>query len=199
MKRFLVLTVIILAMAGLCGASVIPGAPVVTSIGGGQYKWEYAVALSVDQTFRNLTTGDTLVIVDIGQYVSASWVGSAITGQLSTASAQVTATLSKTTLTLPSGVTDSTSLYDVVVQNTGSAVVGTSGVLLGTLDIISRTNIAVPANTGAFTAQAEQSANGLTTFNQGYLNIPFNTPEPTSLVLVGSALLGAGFWRRRKS
>jgi hypothetical protein len=191
-------------------ADVIPSLTSGPTVSGSNFAYNYEALLtsgeSLDPTATNGVTcpgpGATLVqcnpegtfftIYDIPGYVSASaptnW----------TASTQLIGVTPSTI----NGSFDDPTLVNVTFTYTGPEVIaGTSGIAFTSFQIVS-TDDALNLN-GVYSAQATETSNGDTDQTDGTVTIPgvggvTTTPEPGTLVLFGSGLLGiAGLIRRR--
>jgi len=204
MKKLLFVVSGALLLANVSSASVIltlvGGAP--TAGPGSDYTWTYAVTLSTDENFRGGST-DFTEVIDFANYVSASWTSGALSSANAAISTQLTGPGNP-----PAGGTDSGSILNVVVKNTGSTILGSSvsGAVgdLGDLVITSTSGVIAMSGSqfsGSFSTQAQKSSDSSTTYNQGFLPTPATSavPEPMPLSLVGAGLLGVGFLGRRRS
>lgn len=201
-KKLLGLTLGMIAMAASSQASIIlsldGGTPTASGV---NWSWNYTVSLSGDQNFRNSSvidslshSSDVLIVFDFGGFVSVGWTAL----EMSVASAALS-----TQPTGPIGsVGGDSSVVNVVLRNNGPVILG-GGVFhnLGVLNVISTRGFA-NALTGAYSAQAQKTADLGTTLNQGFLPVPSEpsgVPEPATFALIGGALIGLGFMRLRRA
>ena len=173
---------------------------------GANFDWKYVAQLSGDQYVAPTTASggaanNFAVVYDFFGVISAS------TSNLAAGLTSVVTTLELVTAPQPflQGIPD-----NPAINNVHSSIFGTSqtGVLtaLYTIDIISTSGLT--GNLAFQSAQALKNApgqpgNGTATGNSVQIEAPASSvtlagiPEPATMILMGSALLGLGFLRKR--
>jgi hypothetical protein len=177
-----------LLLANVSSASIIlnlvGGAP--TKVGA-DFDFTYNVVLSADQDFD---TNDFTEVIDFSDVTGTpTWTP----GALSTGNASISMVATGPGEP-PAGGTDSASIPNVVVTNTGPNILGTSNggfsVTLGQLVVMTTADIP-PTE---FSSEGVKIADGTNTYNQGYF-----VPDPATVSLLGAGLLLAGLLGRRRS
>ena len=183
-SRFALLCTSALCLSGIASANIVPTLISSNLTAPGIYTYVYDVELDNQQ---NLVNGSQFCLADIKGLVSGSVTAPSMSGPWSTS-------VSSGGCPIPAGVTSGNSGTSLDFTYSGKTVIGPSD--LGDVtfqDIFSASSV---VNVG-FGGSAQKQIGGTPTLNQGDVQGPMATPEPMSMTLMGSALLGLGLVRRK--
>lgn len=190
MKRIPGRVLAVVAASLLCGSSAFanltPILASVSTVSAGVFKYDYT--LNVDNQ-QQIETNDEFCLGGIAGLITTGGTATAPTGWTATAST------GSCPITVGSGGNPTSSV--LYKYTAGTTLAGPQNILNFTFeDVISTTGSSNTAYGGA----AHQLSNNNLTFNQGFVNGPLSvtTPEPATFAMLGSGLLLAGSFRRRK-
>lgn len=178
---------LVLGIGGIAHADIIVSNPVITPQGG-NFDWAYTISLDSFERINTATQASFVTVYDltglIGGGNPSSYTPGALAGTLSVQNVGITPATQNPT--------DSPAIPNETVTFNGSAAPGSTLGVLHVRDALGPNAQAF----GNFSGQATNNENG--SFAANTSSVPIPAPEPGSLVLLASGVLGmVGVARRR--
>lgn len=216
MKKLSLIALGIAVLSCAANASIIPSLTSVTQVGASAYNWTYTASLSADQRLDPGATQNA--ICASGQKCSPTGLTPA-SGTFFTIydfagyNGTVTGPANWTAFTFLVGVTpsveagtpDNSAITNVSYFYNGP-VVPTPGGPKPALGPTNLSNFVIGSSlnrqvagfyTGQATKNTSDGSDGTLTQNFGSVNVPGGVPEPASMILIGSGLVGIAVFRRK--
>jgi hypothetical protein len=204
MKKTLVAAAILLlsTVATANAAVIYTLQPIVTITPGSLFEFSYRASLAADQKIDSTVGRNFAAIYDVGFFVPGSFTSTSLVGPGITLASIVENTTTPAALQNPP---DNAALPNLRTEITGTANFGTD---MDIFVVTFRTTSPATTTNGFQSAQVIKDAPGTGSNNTLAGNTvqietpgtppPSNVPEPTSLVLLGSGLVGAAMRLRNR-